>query len=235
LKAILLRELSAYFSSPVGFVWLAVFWILSGYQFAIMILSGSSNMTEEFTFLYTVTILLIPILTMRLFSEEWRQRTASLLFSAPIHVWEIVAGKYFAAVTIFALGVSMIPFQAAVLTKFGQVSWPMIIGNLLGLMLLGCAGIAVCMFVSAQTENQIIAAVCGFAVMILVLSIGSLARSLPTGSLRTLMSHLSFYHRYYDLTVGIFDVSNLLFFVSFSYIFCSLTSFVLNSRRWSAH
>ena len=94
------RELHSYFISPIGYVYLATFYLLAGYQYTLIILNGQADMSVEFSFLYTVVLLLTPILTMRLLSEEKKQKTDQLLFSAPVTLNGIVAGKYFAAVLL---------------------------------------------------------------------------------------------------------------------------------------
>lgn len=139
MTAVFLRELSSYFISPVGYVYLAAFYLLAGYQFTVTLLGGSADLTSEFTFLYTVVLLLTPILTMRLMSEDRKQKTDQILFSAPVTLTGIVAGKYFAAVAVYLMGVAVTLLHAAVLTPFADVSWAIVIGNVVGLALLGMA------------------------------------------------------------------------------------------------
>ncbi len=95
MTAIFLRELNSYFISPIGYVYLAAVYVLAGYEYAILILGGSADLSNEFAFLYTVTLLLTPILTMRLMSEDKKQKTEQALFSAPVTSGAIVAGKIF--------------------------------------------------------------------------------------------------------------------------------------------
>lgn len=233
MTAIFLRELASYFISPIGFVYLAAFYVLAGYQFTVILLSGSADLASEFTFLYTVVLLLTPILTMRLMSEDRKQKTDQILFSAPVTLPGIVAGKYFAAVVVYMMGIAVTLVHAAVLTPFADVNWMIVWGNFVGISLLGMASIALCMFISAQTENQIIAAIGGFASMLLVLSLNSIAGVISFAPLKTLLTSISFYSRYYDLTVGIFNAADLFFFFSFAAVFFFLTTRVLEKRRWS--
>lgn len=232
MKAIFLRELSSYFISPIGYVYLAAFYILAGYQYTILILSGRADMSMEFTFLYTVTLLLIPILTMRLMSEDRKQKTDQILFSSPVTLGGIVAGKYFSAVAVYLMGIVITVLHAAVLAPFTEMNWSIVFGNVTGIALMGAAGIALCMFISAQTENQIIAAIGGFASMILVISLNSIAGVITFEPLRKALYSISFYSRYHNLTVGIFKVSDIVFFISFAAVFFFLTTRVLEKRRW---
>lgn len=233
MTAIFLRELAAYFTTPIGYVYLAAFYLLAGYQYAVLLLSGSADMASEFAFLYTVALLLAPVLTMRLLSEERRQRTDQLLFSAPVTLGGIAAGKYLAAGTVYLLGIAVALPQAAVLSAFGTVDWALTAGNFAGLALVGLAAVALCMFVSAYTENQIVAAIGGFAAMLLVLSLDSVARLIPIGPLRALLQGVSFYARYYRLTMGLVSASDVFFFASFAGVFFFLTTRALERRRWS--
>lgn len=233
MAAIFTRELSSYFISPVGFVYLAAFYILSGYEYAIIILSGRADLSYEFTFLYAVTLLLTPILTMRLMSEEKKQNTEQLLFSSPVTLCGIVAGKYLSAVVVYVAGIAITLVHAIVLAPFAELNWMIIWGNLVGIILMGMAGIALCMFISALTENQIIAAIGGLAAMLLVITMNSIAGLISFEPLSNLLYSISFYSRYYNLTMGIFRAADLFFFVSFAGVFFFLTTRILEKRRWS--
>lgn len=235
MRAIFLRELSSYFISPVGFVYLAAFYALAGYEYSIIILSGGADLSYEFSFLYTITLLMTPVLTMRLMSEDRKQKTDQILFSAPVTLTEIVAGKYFSAVTVYLMGIAITLLHAAALSPYAEVNWMIVLGNLVGIAFMGMAAIAIGMFISAQTENQIIAAIGGFASMLLVISLNSIAGVIKFEPLRKVLNSLSFYSRYHNLTMGIFRVSDLVFFISFSAIFFFLTTRVLEKRRWGGH
>ena len=233
MRAIFLREMSSYFIAPAGYVYLAAFYCLAGYRYGVLILSGQGEMSYEFTFLYTVVLLLTPILTMRLMSEDRKQKTDQMLFSAPVSLGGIVAGKYFAAVVVFLAGIGVTVLHALFLAPYSEVNWAIFWGNLTGLALMGMAGIALCMFISAQTESQIIAAIGGFACMLFVISLNSLADVISIGPLQDFLYTLSFYDRYYNLTMGIFRVSDLAFFFAFAALFFFLTTRALERRRWS--
>lgn len=233
MRAVFLREMSSYFVAPAGYVYLAAFYCLAGYEYSVMILGGQAEMSYEFTFLYTVTLLLTPVLTMRLMSEDRKQKTDQMLFAAPVSLGEIVAGKYFAAVAVFLMGIGVTILHALALSPYAEINWAIFWGNLAGLALMGLAGISLCMFISAQTESQIIAAIGGFAGMLVVISLNSLAAVVPFEPLQKLLYSISFYDRYYNLTMGIFQLSDLVFFASFAALFFFLTVRVLERRRWS--
>lgn len=233
MKAIFFRELHSYFISPIGYVYLATFYLLAGYQYTLIILNGQADMSVEFSFLYTVVLLLTPILTMRLLSEEKKQKTDQLLFSSPVTLNGIVAGKYFAAVFVYILGVAVTIVQALFLSPYANINWTTFFGNCVGIIFVGMSCIAVCMFISSQTENQMISALGGFAMMLLIMSLNSLAQMIDFVPLKQALFSISFYSRYYNMTMGIFKVSDVFFFLSFSGVFYFLTIRVLEKRRWS--
>lgn len=231
MKAIFFRELSSYFISPTGYVYLAAFYVLAGYEYAVIILSGRADLSYEFSFLYTVILLLIPIITMRLMSEDRKQKTEQILFSAPISLSEIVAGKFFSAVAVYLMGIMVTLLHAAVLYPYTELNWELFWGNFIGILLMGMSCISMCMFISAQTENQIAAAIGGFASVIVVLSLNSIAGLIPFEPLQKMLYSLSFYSRYHNLTMGMVRAEDLFFFISFSGIFFLLTIGNLEKRR----
>ena len=233
MTAIWKRECASYFITPIGYVYLAVFWLLAGYQYTVILLSGSGDIAPEFSFLYMVVLLMTPVLTMRLMSEDRRQKTDQILFSAPVSLAGIVAGKYFAAGLVYLLGIGITIPQTLLLSRFASVNWAVFCGNFIGILLTGMAGIAICMFVSAQTENQIIAAIGGLAAMIFVLSLNTVAGLVPLKPVRSFLGSISFFARYHSLTLGIFRAADLFFFFSFCAVFFFLTVRVLDGRRWS--
>lgn len=231
--AVYSREMQAYFVTPIGYVYLAAFWLLAGYEFSVIILNGQADLTAEYSFLYTMAVLLIPILTMRLMSEERRQRTDKVLMSAPVSLFRIVLGKYLAALTVYLAGISVTLLYAVVLAAHSAQEWALVFGNFAGLVAVGMAGIALCMFISSLTESQMAAAIGGLAAMVLLLALDSIAAAVPPGFLRTALYAVSFVSRYYELTVGMLNLTDLCYFISFAVIFVFLTVRMQEKRRWS--
>ena len=231
--AILKRELSAYFASPIGYIYLAVFYVFSGYYFFSVLYSNTTNMTAVFTGLFTIILMLIPILTMRLFSEDRKNRTDQALLTAPVNLLGMVMGKYLAALVVYLLGVAITIVYAIVIATFARPDWSVIAGNVAGMVLLGAAMIAIGMFISAMTENQVIAAVGGFAVGFALIMVDSLSGLITIPWLSKFVAGLSFMTRYNSFTTGILDISNVFFFVSVCAVFVFLTVRVFEKRRWS--
>ncbi len=234
MKAIFSREVSSYFNSLIGYIFLTAFFAASGVLFSITSLTyGSTDMTQMYSMLFFVLLVLIPILTMRTLAEDKRQKTDQCLLTAPIGLTALVLGKFFAAFLIYAIGVCMTLVYAIVISFFGVVAWLEVLGTVVGLLLVGAAFIAVGILISSLTENQVIAAVGGFACMLALYLISSIASIIPVEWIADIITKLSFSSRYYDFTYGIFDFSNVLFFISATVIFIFLTIRVLERRRWS--
>ena len=231
--AVLKRELSAYFSSPIGYIYLAVFYVFSGYFFFGVLYSNTTSLSNVFNGMFTIIMLLIPILTMRLMSEDLKNKTDQALLTAPISLLSLVLGKFLSALIVYCLGVAITLVYAIVIATFAPPDWTVVFGNVLGMLLLGAALIAIVVFISALTENQVIAAVGGFAVGFSLILVNSLASLISTEWLKKFVSGLSFMERYDEFTNGILDISNIFFFISICAVFVFFTVRVFEKRRWS--
>ena len=178
--AIFKRELKAYFTSPLGYVFLAIFYAFSGLFFYIFSLSvGSTDISSVFLMMFIVLMVFVPLLTMRLLSEDKKQKTDQLILTAPVSLLSIVMGKFLAAYAIFAIGVAVMPVYGFVMSTFATVSWLPIWGNTVGLLLLGGIFVSIGLFISSLTENQMIAAIGGFFINLMILLMNTLKRALP--------------------------------------------------------
>ena len=232
--AIFKRELKAYFTSPLGYVFLAIFYAFSGLFFYIFSLSvGSTDISSVFLMMFIVLMVFVPLLTMRMLSEDKKQKTDQLILTAPVSLLSIVMGKFLAAYAIFAIGVAVMPVYGFVMSTFATVSWLPIWGNTVGLLLLGGIFVSIGLFISSLTENQMIAAIGGFFINLMILLMNTLKSALPNGFLQDVLSSISVYSRYSEITSGIFSLSSLIFFVSVIFIFLFLTVRVLEKRRWA--
>lgn len=232
--AIFRREFGAYFTSSIAYIFLAVFWIFSGYFFfAGCLAPATTDLSRMFQSMFLIIIFLIPILTMRLFSEEKKQKTEQGLLTAPVSLGEIVFGKYFAALALYTIALLMPFVYALILSRFGVVEWGIVFANFLALFLLGGAFIAVGELVSALTENQIAAAVLSFIALMVLYMIDVINNYISISAVNTVLEKLSFYRKYYAITCGLFNVSTIVFYISVAVIFNYLTIRVFERRRWS--
>lgn len=232
--AIYRREIGAFFSSSIAYVFLAVFYLITGFFFTMdNLAAGSASLVSVFSTMFVISIFLIPLLTMKLFSEEKKQRTEQGLLTAPVSLTGIVLGKYFAALTIYLIAAAVAFVLGVILSLFGTVAWMTLISNFLAIVLVGAAFIAVGLFISSLTENQVAAAVGGIVCLLAFFLVDLLAARVSVTWIQTLLYDLSFYTRYYEFTCGIFNLSSVLFFVSTAVLFNFFTVRVFEKRRWS--
>lgn len=233
MKAVLKKELQAYFASPIGYVFLAIYFFFAGWFFRDKVIGYAiTSFSYLFTSMFTINLFLVPVLTMRLLSEDKRQKTDQLLLTAPVSPWGIIAGKYLAAVIVFALAHVVFLIQALLLTAFGTIEWSVFLTEMLGSILLGAAFIAVGLFISSMTESQVVAAVCTFAISMLIMMLDNLRNdALPL--LNTVIDWLSFSSRYNSFMIGVFNYADAVFFLSVIAVFLFLTVRLQEKKRWS--
>ncbi|HUI70537.1 MAG TPA: ABC transporter permease [Spirochaetia bacterium] len=180
--AVFRRELAAYFVSPLGFTFIGFFILLAGVFFAISnLLSGNPNYTGVLGSITFIFLFVVPILTMRLISEETRQKTDQLLITSPLGITGIVLGKYLAAVGVFFITLAITLIYPIIMSFFalGGLGWWEIVGGYLGFFLLGSSFISVGLFFSSLTDNQLIAAVETFAALLLIWILDFISQSVP--------------------------------------------------------
>ena len=164
--AVYKRELRSYLTSMIGYLFIFFILLLTGIYFSAYQLSAYYPRFEyTLSALSFVFLVSVPILTMRVLAEERKQKTDQLLLTAPVSVEKIVLGKYFALVTVFAIPMLIMCLYPLIMTKFGTVSLAAAYTSILGFFLLGCANLAIGVFISSLTESQVIAAVLTFVIL----------------------------------------------------------------------
>lgn len=234
MTAIYKREIKSFITSPLGYVYACAYLFLSGMFFSMYILdTGYTNVVYYFGGSLIMYMFLVPILTMRLFSEERRQKTDQILLTSPVSVTSIVFGKFLAALTVFV--VSMIPtvFYMMIIGAHGYLQMGMLIGNYIGIIFLGMAFIALGSFLSAITESQVIVAVSSMTVMMSLYFLDTVASSVNQTWLSNVINFISVFERYTDFTAGLFSLSSVVYYLSLCGLFLFLTVRVIEKRRWS--
>ena len=234
--AVFRREFKTYFTSPIGYVVLAFLFAISGYAFyANNLISGSPDLSGVYETLFSIVLLLIlPILTMRLMSDDKRQKTDQALLTAPVSLTGIVMGKFLAALLVFAIGLSITLIYALVIATQVVPDWLVIFGNYIGMMLLGGMFIAIGLLISSLTESQLIAALGTFAVSVGLMLIPMLSTVFSgTDWIVAVVSFLSISERYSNFTIGIVNYDDVVFFLSMQALFVFLTVRVLDRKRWN--
>jgi len=249
--AIWQREMKAYFVSPIAYVVLTVFLFLSGFFF-ITILSAviqQSMMQGQFgqgaqpvdvpgivtrSYFGTMSVVLlfmIPMLTMGLYAEEKKRGTIELLLTTPVSNVQALLGKYLASVSFLFIMYLVSGLPVAALFKYGQPEWKPILGGYLGLFLYGTALLAVGLFISTLTENQIVSVVITFGVILVLWLIESFSTS-AEGVAKDVLSYLSVIGHLDDFIKGVIDTSHVIFYLSFAFLGLFLTYRSLESMRW---
>lgn len=231
--AIFKKELKSFFYSPIAYVVIGLFELVMALFFYIFNFSASSSdISTAFLFGGFLLIAVVPLLTMRLIAEDRRSGVEVLLLTSPTSITGIVLGKYLAAFTVFAIMTAVTAIFPLLMLFFGPVAVAQILTTYLGFLLLGAAFIAVGVFASSLTENQIIAAIIGF-VAILILYFMSLISNAIGGTAAIVINWISLSYKYGNFPSGILDLSDIVFFASFIAIFLFLTVRIIERRRWS--
>ena len=234
--AIYKREMRAYFSSPVGYMFCAIFFAVSAFLFMIYNVQAgeSASYSSYFSVLLYLFIVIIPLLTMKLVSEERKMRTDQLVMTAPVTLLGIVMGKYLAALTMFGgMFIATSAIYYIPLHLHGTPNAAMYIGCVIGIFLIGAAFIAIGIFISSLTENQFIAAFGTIGAIVFLLLVSALNSYINSEVIRSFLSGLSVTSRYNYFAYGIFSYDSLIYYVSLSAVFLFLTVRVLEKRRWS--
>ena len=253
--AIYMKELRSYFVSPVAYVIAGVFLFLSGYLFRNILMQfnfwclqfsqrqqfmqgamPSLNLnemvvTQFFAVMDFIWLLVVPMLTMRLFAEEKKSGTIELLMTSPVSTVQVLLGKFFAALTLYTIIVALTLVFCVILEVYGDPDWGPIGSAYLGYLLLGGTFVAVGVLASSLTENQIVAVLLSFGALLLLWLIDwSASFAGPTAA--KLLSYLSIIQHLQDFQRGVIDTADVLFYLSFIFFCLFLTTRVLESRRW---
>ena len=232
--AILKRELSSYFNSAVAYVVMAVYFLFSGLFFSmICIENDTSSLSYVFGNMFIIILFIIPIITMKSFSEEKRQRTDQALLTSPTSLFEIVMGKFLGALILFAICSLIFVVYALVISFFTSPDWAVVLCTVLGLLLLGSALIAIDIFISVLTESMIISAGAGMGVGLLIYMLSNLSSNITVDWIATIVKKIDFLTYYTNFTYGMLNLTDIIFFLSVTGLFLFFTARVLEKRRWS--
>lgn len=230
------KELGTYFVSPIAYVVTAAFLLVMGYLFAVPVVAFRSApimaIIRSLFFNMAVILLLIsPALTMRLLAEEQRMGTIELLLTSPVRDWEVVLGKFAASLGFYGLMLLLTGFYPLIAIRIGNPDIGPILSSYLGILLMGGAFLAVGVFASSLTQNQIVAAVAGFAILLLLWLIDAMS-NIASGGLAEVVRYLSLIGHFDDFTKGIVDTSHLIYYLSVIAVFLFLATRSLETRRW---
>ena len=245
------KEMRLYFTSPVAYVIMAIFLVLAGYFFYAIFaffslasmqsamnpqMGRELNVTDSvmrplLSNVSVILLLLMPLITMRLFAEERRSGTIELLLTYPVRDGAVLLGKYLAAFSLYLLTLACTLVYPAMLYYFARVEWGPLLTGYLGLVLLGATFLAVGVFASSLTENQIVASVTTFGILLLFWVIGWSSDYLG-GMGGRVLSHLSILEHYDSFSKGVLDTKDVIYYIDFTILALFLTLRSLEARRW---
>jgi ABC-2 type transport system permease protein len=244
------KEIQSYFASPIAYLLMTLFAVIFGFFFysATAFFVGQSMQTmgnrgpmdvNEWVIrpllsnAGVVGLFLIPMISMRLFAEEKRSGTIELLLTSPVRDWEIILGKFFAAMTMYVCIVMVALANLSVLFLFGKPDWKPLLIGLLGLILQAGALLAIGTFISTTTRNQIIAGGASFSVCLL-LWVLDWVTSYETSAFGKVVAYLSVISHFESFSKGVIDSKDVIFYISLTFFGLFLTARSLESLRWRA-
>jgi len=232
--AIFKKELRNYFMSPIGYIFVGVFTFLASFFFVSSVLmSQQADISLMFSDINVIYLFLAALLTMRLLSEEKNKRTDQLLLSSPVSITEIVVGKYLAAMSVFGITILISLVYPIIMFMYGSPALSEVIGSYIGFILLWGAFISVGVFISSLTESQMIAGVFTFASLLLIYFISWFEASVNNVLAKNIISWFSLLDRYSEFQSGILNVENIIYYLSFIFVFLFLTVRAIDKRRYS--
>ena len=242
MTAIFKRELHAYFISPVGYIFITVFLLVSGalFTFTNIQANASADIASYFMFIIFTFIVLIPLLTMRLLSDERKTKTEQMLLTAPVSLAGMIIAKFLAAFVLFASTLLISCLNFYVLYRFAEkdihgvplTNTAVLVGNVISVLLIGAAFIAIGLFISAMTENQLTAAIISIVTILFLLISGAFSSAINSTFVRYALDFVSIFSRFSAFTYGIFDISSIIYYASIVIIFLFLTIRIYEIRRW---
>jgi ABC-2 type transport system permease protein len=232
--AIFKREMKSYFISPIGYIFVAVFLAVAGALFAFTNIQAGEGADISFYFMFIIFtfIVLIPLLTMRSLSEERKSKTEQMLLTAPVSLMGVIFGKFLAAFVLFTGTLLLSCTNFIVLYRFGTPNTAVLAGNVISIILVGAAFIAIGIFISAMTENQLTAAILSIGSILLLLLTGVFSTYVGVTAIRYILDFISIFSRFASFTYGLFDINAIIYYVSIVIIFLFLTVRIYEARRW---
>jgi len=232
--AVMNRELRAYFYSPLGYVVIGVYLVVAGIFFGMMdfLPNRPAEMNAALNYTVLVLVFLLPVLTMRLVSEEMSKGTIESLMTAPVTDTQVILGKYLSSIVFFLALLMPTLAYPVVLAIFGSPDWGPIIAGYLGLLLLGMLYLAIGLLASSCTRLQIVSAFVSFVFLAIMTFLCSFLAEKLSGVFRSFFRYVGFYTRYQNFSKGIISLNDVVFFLSLTALVLFLSVKVLESRKW---
>lgn len=232
LLALFNKELNSYFVSPMAYIFTMIFLIIAGYFFWVILLdTRQAAMRDTFSVIGSVLLFVTPMLTMRLLAEERKAGTIELLYTSPLSSAQIVVGKFMAAWTIYTIMFAFTLSYPVILFALGRPEVMPLITGYGGLILMAGCYTAVGLFASSLTENQLIAGIISFALLLAFLVIDWLKIYLTSPLAESVVKHVSFFEHYDGLRKGVVGTTDIAYFVFFIFFMLFATTRIVEMER----
>jgi ABC-2 type transport system permease protein len=229
--AIYLKELRSYFVSFVAYALIALFLVLVGYFFLANVFLSKTASLEGWVYNSAIILIFVaPLITMRLLSEEKKTGTLELLLTRPIKEWEIVLGKFLAVTTLLLAMLLPTLVYAGVLLRYAQPDRAPMLTQYAAILLIGLSFAAIGLFASSLTESQVVAAFLSFTFILVMWLLSWFTSSLGPDNV---LSYFAISSHFDDLSKGIVDAKDVVFYISFILFFLFITTKVIDSKRWA--
>ncbi len=252
LLAIFSREWRSLIVSPIAAVCVAMFLLVTGYLFYTIVIAASVQtrmmlrmqqmapqlninemiLTPSLRNFSVILLLIVPILTMRSIAEEKKQKTSELLLTSPVTVTQIILGKYFAVLALYGVMLGLTLYMPLLLARFGTIAWWPVLSGYLGLFLVGAVFLAVGLLASALTENQMIAAITSFSLLIVMWLLGWAGAATADSQVGPLLMSLSILEHLNNFLAGLIDTKDVVYLLGVIAVSLFLAHRVVESQRW---
>jgi ABC-2 type transport system permease protein len=226
------REVGAYFVSPIAYVVTAAFLFVMGILFErILFYSREASLRYLFQNLSFLLTFVAPLLSMRLLAEEKRSGTLELLLTSPVRDWEVVVGKFLAALALFSVMLALTLLYPLILLAFGNPDMGPVLSGYLGVLLMGSSMLAIGVFTSSLSQNQIVAGVLGIVILLVLSLLEPLAQAFSP-PISEFLRNLSLGRHFPDLARGVIDSKDVVYYLSVTVAGLFLATRSLEARRW---
>jgi len=234
MRAIIKREFASYFAHPVGYLFIGVTFLMASFSFFIdVFLYGTTDISPVFSALFGLMYLIVPLITMRLLSEEKRHKTEQIFYTSPVTMTEVVLGKFFGACLVYIVATAIVLVHQVVLAFYGSPDWGLLICRYLGLVLLGGLLIGIGLVVSALTESQAVAAIITIAVTMVMDRVDALTQSSSSEVLIRITEWISPGHHFAGFFNGILNIADVFYYISMTGLLLFIAVRILDRKRWA--
>ena len=226
------KELKSYFDSPIAYIIITIFLLISGwFFFSDLFLVNQATLRNLFGIIPFIFMFFIPAITMRLISEEKKSGTIEILLTLPVKDHQIILGKFLAGLILISLAVILTLVYAFTLSGLGNLDFGSVVSGYLGLILLGATYLSIGIFTSSLTQNQIVAFIISFLIIFVLYLLDNVLIFMP-GFLASVLEYLSVNYHFSNISRGVIDSRDVIYYLSLIFFFLFLAVRVLSSRKW---